>query len=418
MSQNTDPKCERVLKPAQNVQVFLSGSPFFTSPGTGTGVLSNLVTASRIIESSRLEEASLAMKDYLDSPDYSVDDDDDDDACERGLCLQRSNDTASLTLRSSSSTETVLVEDEDVVASPSHLRRRQQRNSIPTSPAYRDSLYPDDDVSFDDDDKKQRSIEIYKYLLQQQRKTVVKWIFVATLTVACWFVWSPDTPGLFRPRWKLPSRRQAQKLLNKIRKPTLHDGITVRLKGNRIDLLFQSLDQYSRCPSVRDVQIEWGTNKALLPESILYHGSGKVVPVGKPRTDAVFLLDAAIELTCKELERGYDVWKTDRIRLVGFLPLRDGDDRSYSLLSDKAVIIHTLYLESIDTLSVALPMNRCQDFVLSALVAALSLKSPIAMVSNAKTDNKEEICAKQLSQATGLVSLPDTTIMYIGHNIY
>lgn len=351
-----------------------------------------------------------------DSHRHPDKEDENDD--ERGLCLQSSNDTASLTLRSSDSNDTVTFEDEEEsFAQPSHLRRRPHHShSSPSSPA-RGTLALE--CCDDEDDKKSKYSD-------RRRTNPLLMIVSLTLMAAFWFLWSPDAldvhTSLRASSWKPPQkgkRHHAHKVVVKIKKRTLWDGITVRIHASRIDLLLQSLDRYSRCKSVKHVQIDWDQPSSIA-NSLIYHQSGKVVPLGKTNTDAVFLVDETVQLTCEELQRGFHEWKVDPTRLVGFLPLRNGEDGAYSLLSDRAVFAHQLYLDSVTkepTLNVVNP--QCQHLALSAHVAALSLKSPVAITSKASDVTVQPLradrgCVKQLTRATGLQSLPDTKITYVG----
>jgi hypothetical protein len=345
---------------------------------------------------------------------------DDDEDCECGHGRQSSFDTASLTLKSSSSTETVGIEEESF-GSPTRLRRRE--HNFPVPPHGKELSHNDDVV----DDKKQFH-STFNHTLQQ-RHNLIRFLLVSALvTYSCYFLWSSKTLDRMdlraTNRWKMPSKQQARKLVHKIQRQPLRDGVTIRLQGDRIDLVLQSLDRLARCPSVETVQIEWGyQNKQVVPEILLYHKSRKVTSVGTSSTDAVLLLGESAQLSCKDLERAYHEWMLDPVLLVGFLPLWDKDEGSYALLSDHALFTHKLYLDSIDKTASLQSESHCQHLAFSAYVTALSSKKPVAMLSNLgraapskfQSGTKETECVKQLTEATGLHSLPKTETIYVGH---
>jgi hypothetical protein len=357
---------------------------------------------------------------YSLTDEYDKDGNDDDEDCECGLGRQTSFDsTASLTLQSSSSAETVAVEEESF-GSPARLRRRQ--HNFPVSPHGNELSHDDDDV----DDNKKRFHEMLKHT--SRRHNLIQFLFVSALvTYSCYFLWSSktlDTMDLRATnRWKMPSKQQARKLVHKIQRQPLRDGVTIRLQGDRIDLMLQSLDRLARCPSVEAVQIKWGhQNKNVVPEILLYHKSRKVTSVGTTDTDAVLLLGESTELSCENLERAYHEWMLDPVLLVGFLPLWDKDEGSYALLSDHALFTHTLYLDSIDKTASLQSESHCQHLAFSAYVTALSSKKPVAVLSNLgraepsrfESGSRETECVKQLTEATGLYLLPKTETIYVG----
>jgi hypothetical protein len=161
----------------------------------------------------------------------------------------------------------------------------------------------------------------------------------------------------------------------------------------------------------------------VVPEFLLYHESRKVTHMGRTHTDAVLLLGESVQLSCEDLERAYHEWMLDPVLLVGFLPLRDRDEGSYALLSDHALFTHKLYLDSIDNTTSLQFESHCQHLAFSAYVTALSSKSPVAIASNIgtaapstyKSGSKEKECVKQITEATGLHSLPEAATTYVGH---
>jgi hypothetical protein len=188
-------------------------------------------------------------------------------------------------------------------------------------------------------------------------------------------------------------------------------------------LLQQSLDtRHSRCASVNEIQVHFEGSERL-PETLLAHTSGKVAPSNTIATKGVFLLSDDVLLSCEELEKGkeskgcvrhrckrcfahsftlptaFQTWRTDPSRLVGFFGFRQiGSEKSsrsaantklglepvptgsgpYSLVSDRAVFVHRLYLDS-------LPSREdfsCCQVLLSLQVSAASTKSPLVMRAN------------------------------------
>jgi hypothetical protein len=375
-----------------------------------------------MMNDTTVDDKSMTMEDVSlnDLPTRRDDDDDDDDGdedCERGHSRQLSCDTASLTLKSSSSEETIAIEiEEEAFGSPGRLRLRQR--SFPASSR-------ENEPSHDDHDDKKRFHETTKHYSRRRHNLVNLLLASALVALFCLFS-SANTldraEKLRAKKWKLPSKQRARKLVHKIERRPLRAGFTVRLKGDRIDLLLQSVDRLARCPSVKDVQIEWDQQNREIPESLLYHKSRKVVPMGKTNTDAVLLLEQSVQLSCEELERAYNEWVLDPVLLVGFLPLRDRDEGSYALLSDHAVFTHTLYLDSIDKTSSLQTKSHCQHLAFSAYVTALTSKSPVAIRSNPgraaptkhESGSREKECVKQLTEATGLHSLPEEGMTYVG----
>ena len=106
-------------------------------------------------------------------------------------------------------------------------------------------------------------------------------------------------------QWRRFFERKAPKILLKINEKSSGRFYTVRIKGQRLDLVMQSLDFHAQCPYIKEVQVEWNDpTSALPPKSILNHKSGKVRPSGKSSTAAVLLLDEDILLGCDDMERG------------------------------------------------------------------------------------------------------------------
>jgi hypothetical protein len=80
---------------------------------------------------------------------------------------------------------------------------------------------------------------------------------------------------------------------------------TVVLRGGRLDLLQQSLDNFARCSSVKEVQLDYLGSDGDIPITLLSHDSRKVVPASESlSTAAVFLLSEGIMVSCSDMEKG------------------------------------------------------------------------------------------------------------------
>jgi Glycosyl transferase family 64 domain len=210
-------------------------------------------------------------------------------------------------------------------------------------------------------------------------------------------VTSGDGVGFADSQWLMPSARSARKLIKKIEmrtKPSLVgavgplNGFTVRLRGERLDLLRRSIEHISRCSGVRQIQIDHDSPNDF-PDEILSHESGKVVRMlsynlaatatkqQQGSTDAILLLDEGLTLSCLDVERAFSEWKIDPVRAVGFFGYHD-NTQSSSLLSDKAMFVHRLYLSPKNSSIMKVPVenNKCQHLALSAFVSSISLREP------------------------------------------
>lgn len=179
-------------------------------------------------------------------------------------------------------------------------------------------------------------------------------------------------------RGSFGARRRIRKALSKIERqknrPVKSDKLTIVLKGDRVDLLQQSLDHHARCYSVGSVHIHW-TGEDGFPEMLYEYPSQAVYDMKeKIKTDAVLLLEEGLQFTCRDIERAFRVWESDRARLVGLLP--PCRRCKYSVVSDSAAVIHRFLVPVIPEW----PMP-CQQYALSALIAAVSGKTPLELVT-------------------------------------
>ena len=220
------------------------------------------------------------------------------------------------------------------------------------------------------------------------------------------------------PGWNLPSRTKTARILEQLKTQPVSRALTIRLKGSRVDLLHRSLDKHAHCSIVTAVKIDWKSPQHI-PDTLLDHTSGKVEDYAvspEVPTEAVFLLDERVALSCHSLERAWNEWQQDPSRMVGFLPVLDDDHQKYhdyALLSEDAALVHRFYLRKSHA---PLLSAECQHVALSAWVTALSRHSPIAMSSSSFTvkTTTPDYCQREALQATGLDRLPRSTTLVIG----
>mmetsp|Transcript_17623 Transcript_17623/g.28504 ORF Transcript_17623/g.28504 Transcript_17623/m.28504 type:complete len:388 (-) Transcript_17623:677-1840(-) len=165
---------------------------------------------------------------------------------------------------------------------------------------------------------------------------------------------------------------------------------TIILRGSRLDLLQQSLDIVSRCPSVNEVLVDYPNGE--LPIAMMSHDSRKVTPYSESlSTNAVFLLSEGVILSCTELEKGFQTWKRDPRRLVGFFGFtgssEDGNilshlehvapgTGSYAFVSNRAVFVHKLYMDHLPAGDLRVD---CCDVSLSLQVSLAFEETPVVV---------------------------------------
>jgi hypothetical protein len=273
----------------------------------------------------------------------------------------------------------------------------------------------------------QRQYQFYAFALLVGLTTIASIHKGSTFTVD-----SNNNDNLQIAEWKALIQSQVpilKKTISKSKHEQQH-AFTILLGGGRIDLLQQSLDAMSSCPSVQSINIDYHpattTNKnnyvdqssvpgIHIPPSLLSHSSGKVEPamtslsqetttVSSPKiasvaTDAVFLLQEGIILSCPELEKGFRTWKIDPSRLVGFfgyrgmnthglsggvIPVESGTG-SYAYVADRAVFTHRAYLETLPLHETAVDEREgsgggcCDDVSLSLKVSLAMGTSPVVL---------------------------------------
>jgi Glycosyl transferase family 64 domain len=237
-----------------------------------------------------------------------------------------------------------------------------------------------------------------------------------------------------------------------------------------------TIDQQEQAQSNNDAA---SAASAFVPFTLLHHASRKVGPVEAATTHAALLLmheRVSSMLSCDDLTRSFVEWKNAPTRLVGFFPLLqpppppqddaasslrssrknhhiDGDDNMlyprpnyyYSLLSDRAVFVHKLYLpEALRYVLRQESSHICREYMLAARIAAISNQTPVAMTllqnhhhhhhfeednvlvhldssrrmkEMAEYDNDRLDCLPLLLEAVGQVSLPATDAVYVGRDV-
>jgi len=197
--------------------------------------------------------------------------------------------------------------------------------------------------------------------------------------------------------WTQFLQEDAARITREIKMLPTPESFTIVLKGSRLDMIQQSLDAHSRCPSVEDVVIDFDGMEHI-PESLLSHRTGKVGHILEGlSTQGLFLLEEGIVLSCDEIEKAFIEWKRDPRRMVGFFGYRAFDNTgrpnksygalgtelvppgsgSYSLLSDRAMFIHPRYFEAVPIVAEA----ACCHLLLSMQVSAVSSQTPLVMRS-------------------------------------
>ena len=143
----------------------------------------------------------------------------------------------------------------------------------------------------------------------------------------------------------------------------------------------------------------------------------------KPLKGVLLLDETVVSLTCDDLQRGFSEWRRDPTRSVGFFPLWQEDSR-YSMLSDRALFVHRSFLPTrTDSATMATTTTRtlshaCQEWVISARVAAVSQKHAIAMASKSAQrfhdDAAHSSCNAVVADALAVSDLPSTGKWFVG----
>ena len=232
-----------------------------------------------------------------------------------------------------------------------------------------------------------------------------------------------------QPKQATRSLRRAEPLKNSPRLLKLVDEVksssasgdkylTLRLAGDRLDLLQRSIDKHAPCQAITEIQVDW-RGRQKLPRSLLSHVSDKVRPFGSVSSNGVLVLDESVTLSCREIERAFSEWKDDSSRLVGFSGLHTYIE-SFLLLSSKAMVCHKQYLDLFD--DNAEFVDTCSNLIFSARVSAVTGSSPAVVAAKPRVMKSVNVmfdkygCLSQLLEAMEASELPksDSEITYIG----
>eukprot|EP00934_Nitzschia_sp_Nitz4_P004134 Nitzschia sp. Nitz4//scaffold75_size92586//11191//12303//NITZ4_004840-RA/size92586-processed-gene-0.24-mRNA-1//-1//CDS//3329557660//4124//frame0 len=214
----------------------------------------------------------------------------------------------------------------------------------------------------------------------------------ASLLVLCMatsVIYKTFSQGSGFVQWNSFLTNDAPSLVQSIRNTPTGSTFTIRLQGQRLHLLQQSLDAHSQCSCVEEVQVDFqgGTS---VPASLLQHGARKAAPVGPVSTSGVLLLQEGVTFSCQELAKTFATWKEDSRRVVGFYgyhhaALNEAKDSgalslptgAYTLVSDRVAFVHTKYLEAFQPFA-PLAKTACST-LLSLQVSLTSQLAPVLM---------------------------------------
>jgi hypothetical protein len=201
-----------------------------------------------------------------------------------------------------------------------------------------------------------------------------------------------------------------------------YDGITLILKGNRVDLLHQSLESISYCNDITNIQIDWTESEDTFPDVLVHFHNGrngmnvtkaiKLTTFSRRKskqnaykfsTDALLLLDERIRLSCSELAAAFDEWKVDPTRIIGIDPTYFTsttsfltDQYKYNLVSDRAAIVHRHYYTNFKFNKKPKSIRRqknhkslmkndnidiCEQYSLSAYVSFMTEQNPAILAA-------------------------------------
>ena len=197
-----------------------------------------------------------------------------------------------------------------------------------------------------------------------------------------------------------------------------------------MDLLKQSLDAHSRCSSVGEIQIDFRGSEDDFPQTLLRYGAGKATIVRESSTAGVFLLNEGMMFSCEDLDNAFKTWKKDPRRVVGFVGAPSDKNRFtavkgsqsglYSVLSDRATFVHSLYLDALSAFS----SETCCDLLLSMQVSLISKVAPLLMKATPRyiVESMEQdvdqtrhpkACNALFSRIGGKPNLPDSDVVIL-----
>lgn len=194
-----------------------------------------------------------------------------------------------------------------------------------------------------------------------------------------------------------------------------HENLTIRLNTfRRLDLLEKTLDYYTKCDFVSQIQIIWSDQQNKPPYKWVNTYGDKVIFEEHPNdslnnrflprldipTRAVLSIDDDLIIPCDELARSLNVWSSNKQALVGFSSrmvdynVEDGLSRylnwqftwwsgSYSIMLTKAALLDRKYLyeypkiipqEFFDHID---KMRNCEDIAMAYAVALQTNAAPV-----------------------------------------
>jgi hypothetical protein len=210
----------------------------------------------------------------------------------------------SLDLVSTSSTDTdssISIGEEEVVSTRSDIEstfgKLRHRNC--------DFASHSQDVTLDDDsDSEHGLVPRSRRKAHAKFKNYVVYAFAALvglsslLSIKSNIVSNEDTA-----KWKHFNNYHVPIVRKAFTKYEPEDYYTIVLRGSRLDLLQQSLDSFSECRSVKEIQVDYRGGE--LPIALSAHDSRKVGPLSETTpTNALFLLREGIIMSCNEIEKG------------------------------------------------------------------------------------------------------------------
>lgn len=104
--------------------------------------------------------------------------------------------------------------------------------------------------------------------------------------------------------WQRLQYETAPIILEEIKRQAPGKEFSILLKGSRLDFMQQALDNYSRCASVREIQMDMDGFEIPLDSLVLHHTAGKISPRRSFPTKGVLQLADDVVLSCDEIERG------------------------------------------------------------------------------------------------------------------
>mmetsp|Transcript_9283 Transcript_9283/g.13987 ORF Transcript_9283/g.13987 Transcript_9283/m.13987 type:complete len:358 (-) Transcript_9283:75-1148(-) len=146
----------------------------------------------------------------------------------------------------------------------------------------------------------------------------------------------------------------------------------------RPDMLTAAIEHYSKCSKAQYIHVVWSEPTPPSREMLLLTSkyddpkvfidkhettslNNRFKPIVGPHTDGIFAVDDDMRVPCLELDFAFDVWRSSRNTIVGFMPrvhVKGTGDRltyrawwhvwwsgSYSIILTKAAFLHHIYLD-------------------------------------------------------------------------